>query len=487
MSGKNAAVFAVVLFSVVFALSAAAAPNNTTVDTTTTLSTTVSTTASTSVSTSVSTTVQTTSAPTTTIPINTTSTTTTIPSNIPNTTVSTTIPASTTSVTTSSTVPSTTVQTTVPPTTTITYQIYGPYSIGQQINLAYDSIYNFSAGASQAWLKVNSTILGPYTIGQSTAISGISIYNITSAGVWLKEQTWGAVTTTTAPTTVPTTIPQSYNVSSGMLYTGQSFTSGQFNITLVNLGYPNSQGISGAMINIYQGSTLIQQLSMLPNTSQTVDGAHATIQIRVGQVFPNYYASRSWAQIWATSTNAPATTAPTTTVPQNFTTASIVANAAVIAARNTTAGNITGTAVSAVNPTTSATTTVLPTATTESAPSATVPKRVVVNSSVQHYNASSQGPLSALTNLFAGGQAASAQHASNATAAITGAVDSAASSYAMAVIKTNATANGGNLAAAQLYIGLYGSIISSFFGTGSRPSNPGTSNNTANANTNKTR
>ncbi|MFP3289285.1 MAG: S-layer protein [Candidatus Micrarchaeota archaeon] len=81
------------------------------------------------------------------------------------------------------------------------------------------------------------------------------------------------------------------------VFVGQNLTSGPFTVKLLDLSYPNSNGISQADVAVYKNGIMYNQTAVYPQTTTEFNVSGTPIYLYVSQTFPGLYASQKWAKM----------------------------------------------------------------------------------------------------------------------------------------------------------------------------------------------
>ena len=167
------------------------------------------------------------------------------------------------------------------------------------------SVNNFALldanGAYQAVFNKPMNLLGT---GGKVANNGL-VTNPQSPTFTLLGQNWTVIsavipitkaTTTTAVQGGSLQLAQSQTPLT-TLYIGQNLTSGQFMVTLADLGQPNSAGVSPASLYVYYKGTLTNQTSVYPGNLIQYNVSGHILDVKVNQTFAGLYAYSKWARL----------------------------------------------------------------------------------------------------------------------------------------------------------------------------------------------
>jgi YVTN family beta-propeller protein len=93
------------------------------------------------------------------------------------------------------------------------------------------------------------------------------------------------------------------------VYVGHNITSGPWTVQLVDLGQPNTNGISAASVEVWYNGVLTNQSQVTPDSIATFEVNGNLMYLEVNQTFSGLYAYQKWAkmQLWyvpSTSTNS---------------------------------------------------------------------------------------------------------------------------------------------------------------------------------------
>lgn len=184
---------------------------------------------------------------------------------------------------------------------------YGTYGESEYLWLTGFPVFNQESNVSAfQLLDAGGAYQASFTKPIPIHVSGTTTNAINTAAFQLLGQNWTIINATEPTGTVSSTATLTggkLEVASSLsntttLYVGQNVSSGPFTVRLMDLGQPNSNGVSPGAFNIYYNGALTNVTSIFPNaTPQIYNVSGHKLYVSVSSTFAGLYAYEKYAKV----------------------------------------------------------------------------------------------------------------------------------------------------------------------------------------------